>query len=75
MNKLEINVYENGVIGVRGSGNSYDQFYKWQRQLLSAKDVNLSWPWHYFILNKSEEYKELFANYRNNISFVKKDYV
>ena len=75
MNKLEINVYANGVIGVSGSGNNYENFYKWQRNLLSSKDVNISWPWHYFILNSAEEYKEFFSKYRNNISFVKKDYV
>lgn len=75
MNFLHINVYSNGVIGVRGKGDIYDNFYKWFGSLTSSKDVKIEWPMHYFILNNVMEYKELFAKYRKNMQFVGRDYV
>lgn len=74
MDNLNIEIFDNGVVGVKGSGTKYDDFYTWQRSLLSSEDIKISWPWHYFILNNSEEYKQLFSKYRNNITFKKKDY-
>lgn len=74
MSVLHIDIYNNGVISTRGYGSLYDNFYIWQRGLISAKDVNLAWPLHFFVLNSSKEYKELFANYKKYINFVNKDY-
>ncbi len=51
MNILGISVYLNGVISVRGTGDIYKEFYDWQRNLISSKDVKIDWPFHYFILN------------------------
>lgn len=74
MNILGISVYKNGVISVRGNGDVYTEFYKWQRTLVSAKDIRVDWPFHYFVLNSEKEYKELFRKYKKYISYANEDY-
>ena len=74
-NILSIIVYADGVIGVRGIGNQYNEFYKWQRRLLTSRDICVDWPWHYFIIDGEDEFREFFERYRNKICREFEDYL
>lgn len=72
--RLEVVVYANGVIRVSGIGRQYQEFYKWKRSLMYSNDIKLSWPHEYFIINRENEFKELFSKFRKYITFSDIDY-